>query len=54
MVTHGNLLHNERMIRAAFGQTEESVIVGWLPLYASALFKPHGRVVTCAETAQEF
>ena len=33
MVSHGNLLHNEEMIRLAFGQTEESVIVGWLPLY---------------------
>ena len=33
MVTHGNLLHNERMIGAAFGMDEESVVVGWLPLY---------------------
>ncbi|HZI20311.1 MAG TPA: non-ribosomal peptide synthase/polyketide synthase [Pyrinomonadaceae bacterium] len=33
MVSHGNLLHNERLIQAAFRQTEESVIVGWLPLY---------------------
>ena len=33
MVTHGNLLHNERMIQEAFSQTEQSVIVGWLPLY---------------------
>ncbi len=33
IVTHGNILHNEAMIRAAFGQSEESVIVGWLPLY---------------------
>jgi amino acid adenylation domain-containing protein len=33
MVSHGNLLHNERMIAAAFGQDEESVVVGWLPLY---------------------
>jgi FkbH-like protein len=33
MVSHGNLLHNERLIREAFGQTEESVVVGWLPLY---------------------
>jgi amino acid adenylation domain-containing protein len=33
MVTHGNLLHNEEMIRRSFGQTEESVVVGWLPLY---------------------
>src|SRR5258708_10778516 len=33
MVTHGNLLHNEEMIRQAFGQSAESVIVGWLPLH---------------------
>ncbi|HEY9422517.1 MAG TPA: AMP-binding protein, partial [Thermoanaerobaculia bacterium] len=33
MVTHANLLHNERMIGAAFGMDEESVVVGWLPLY---------------------
>ena len=31
MVTHGNLLHNQEMIRRAFGQSEESVVVGWLP-----------------------
>ncbi len=33
MVSHGNLLHNEDMIRQAFGQSEQSVIVGWLPFY---------------------
>jgi len=33
MVTHRNLVHNERMIQLAFGQSEESVIAGWLPLY---------------------
>jgi amino acid adenylation domain-containing protein len=33
MVSHGNLLRNEAMIAAAFGQSEASVIVGWLPLY---------------------
>ncbi|HEV7785623.1 MAG TPA: fatty acyl-AMP ligase, partial [Thermoanaerobaculia bacterium] len=32
-VTHANLLHNERMIGAAFEQDESSVVVGWLPLY---------------------
>ncbi len=32
-VRHGNLLHNEEMIRRAFGQSADSVIVGWLPLY---------------------
>src|SRR5262249_49926823 len=33
IVTHGNLLHNERLIASSFEQTEESVVVGWLPLY---------------------
>ncbi|HEX5717148.1 MAG TPA: amino acid adenylation domain-containing protein [Thermoanaerobaculia bacterium] len=32
-VTHGNLIANERAIQRAFGQSEESVVVGWLPLY---------------------
>jgi amino acid adenylation domain-containing protein len=33
MVSHANLAHNERMIQTAFGQDEESVVAGWLPLY---------------------
>ncbi|HEX2269444.1 MAG TPA: AMP-binding protein, partial [Pyrinomonadaceae bacterium] len=33
MLTHDNLLHNQRMIQIAFEQTEESIILGWLPLY---------------------
>src|SRR5829696_3062588 len=33
MVNHQNLLHNERLIQRVFGQTDQSVIVGWLPLY---------------------
>jgi amino acid adenylation domain-containing protein len=33
LVSHANLLHNERQIRAAFGQSASSVVVGWLPLY---------------------
>jgi acyl-CoA synthetase (AMP-forming)/AMP-acid ligase II len=33
MVSHGNLAHNERVIQSAFQQDEESVDVGWLPLY---------------------
>ena len=33
MITHANLLHNQRLICDTFGQTEESVIVSWLPLY---------------------
>jgi amino acid adenylation domain-containing protein len=33
MVSHANLLHNEEMIRQAFDQSADSVILGWLPLY---------------------
>ena len=33
MVSHGNLLHNTRMIQAAFQQNNDSVLVSWLPLF---------------------
>lgn len=33
MVTHGNIIANEEMIRCAFDQSESSIIVSWLPLY---------------------
>ena len=33
MVSHANILHNERMIQSAFRQTDQSVILSWLPLY---------------------
>ncbi len=33
IVSHANLLHNQRMISAAFAQDESSRVVGWLPLY---------------------
>lgn len=33
MVSHSNLLHNEQQIRDAFGTSEHSTVVGWLPLY---------------------
>ncbi len=33
MVSHGNLLQNQSIIARVFGQTDESVIVGWLPFY---------------------
>ncbi|MFK7846194.1 MAG: aminotransferase class I/II-fold pyridoxal phosphate-dependent enzyme [Rhodothermales bacterium] len=33
MVSHGNLLHNERQIQNAFGMDENSSVLGWLPLY---------------------
>ncbi len=33
MVSHENLLHNQKMIQAGFGHTEKTIFVGWLPLY---------------------
>jgi acyl-CoA synthetase (AMP-forming)/AMP-acid ligase II len=33
MVSHGNLLHNQRMIQTAMGHTEKTIFVGWLPLF---------------------
>lgn len=33
MVSHGNLLHNQRLIQAAFGHTEQTTVVSWLPHY---------------------
>ncbi|MEB3224670.1 MAG: aminotransferase class I/II-fold pyridoxal phosphate-dependent enzyme, partial [Synechococcus sp.] len=33
MVSHRNILHNQRLIQAAFGHSEKSVGVGWLPLF---------------------
>jgi acyl-CoA synthetase (AMP-forming)/AMP-acid ligase II len=33
MVSHRNLLHNEQLIQRVFQQTDQSIIVGWLPLY---------------------
>nr|VFK16367.1 MAG: AMP-binding enzyme [Candidatus Kentron sp. LPFa]VFK31679.1 MAG: AMP-binding enzyme [Candidatus Kentron sp. LPFa] len=33
MVSHGNLLYNEEMIRQGFGHSEETIFVGWLPLF---------------------
>jgi amino acid adenylation domain-containing protein len=33
MVSHGNILYNERMVQEAFGHDEESTFVGWLPIY---------------------
>jgi acyl-CoA synthetase (AMP-forming)/AMP-acid ligase II/acyl carrier protein len=33
MVSHGNLVHNERLAQVAFGHSEDSVLVGWLPLF---------------------
>ena len=33
VVSHGNIMHNEKMMATAFGTRPESVIAGWLPLY---------------------
>ncbi len=33
MVTHENLLRNEKLIQQSFNQTDQSVIFSWLPLY---------------------
>ena len=33
MVSHANILHNERMIRDACGHSERTVVVGWLPFF---------------------
>ena len=33
MVTHGNIIHNQQMIHHAFGHSEQSIGVGWLPLF---------------------
>ena len=33
IVSHGNILCNERMIQAQFGQSAESTVVSWLPQY---------------------
>ncbi|MBV5259918.1 aminotransferase class I/II-fold pyridoxal phosphate-dependent enzyme [Synechococcus moorigangaii CMS01] len=33
MVSHRNILHNQRLIQTAFGHSERSIGVGWLPLF---------------------
>jgi acyl-CoA synthetase (AMP-forming)/AMP-acid ligase II len=33
MVTHSNLLANQRSIKVGFGHTEDTIFVGWLPLF---------------------
>ncbi len=33
MVTHGNLLHNQKMIKESFGHHEATIVAGWLPFY---------------------
>ena len=33
MITHGNILSNQEMIRQSFQHTEETIVVGWLPMF---------------------
>ena len=33
ILTHANLLHNQKLIQSVFSHDESSVIVGWLPLF---------------------
>ena len=33
MVSHGNLLHNEEIIKQGFGHSQNTKVVGWLPFY---------------------
>jgi amino acid adenylation domain-containing protein len=33
MVSHGNLIHNQRMIKKAYNHTENTIYVSWLPLF---------------------
>lgn len=33
MVSHGNLIHNQRQIQQIFGHDHQSIVVGWLPLF---------------------
>ena len=33
MVSHGNLLHNQRVIEQAFEHNQETVVAGWLPMF---------------------
>jgi acyl-CoA synthetase (AMP-forming)/AMP-acid ligase II len=33
MVSHANLMHNQWMIKRIFGHTDQTVFVGWVPLY---------------------
>lgn len=33
MVSHGNLVYNERMVEVAYQHTDKTIFVGWLPLF---------------------
>ncbi len=33
MITHTNLIENQRMIKSAFGHNRDTIVAGWLPLF---------------------
>ncbi|WP_461947896.1 fatty acyl-AMP ligase, partial [Nostoc sp.] len=33
MVTHGNIIHNQQLIQQSFDHSEQTIFVGWLPLF---------------------
>ena len=33
MVTHGNIIHNQQLIRHSFSHSEQTIFAGWLPLF---------------------
>ncbi|MDB9450974.1 type I polyketide synthase [Dolichospermum circinale] len=33
MVTHGNIIHNQKLMNQASGHSEKTIVVGWLPLF---------------------
>lgn len=33
IVSHGNLIHNQQMIKTSFGHSEKTIFSSWLPLY---------------------
>jgi acyl-CoA synthetase (AMP-forming)/AMP-acid ligase II len=33
IISHGNLMANQRLIKRRFGHNSDSTVVGWLPLY---------------------
>ncbi|HEU4534693.1 MAG TPA: AMP-binding protein, partial [Polyangiaceae bacterium] len=57
-LTHGNLLHNQGLIQHAFGHTEETVMVSWLPPYhdmglIGTILQPLYLGVPCVQMAPE-
>jgi acyl-CoA synthetase (AMP-forming)/AMP-acid ligase II/acyl carrier protein len=33
MVTHGNIIHNQKLIQQAFSHSDKTIFAGWLPLF---------------------